>query len=665
MGDADDIKQTNNLKDEFLAMDDTVDTKDSRVNYEEMIEHELEKINQEQQKKAVNNSFLNSQNQLLEDVIEPVSQVTNEGVKDKRLLTVNSPAQPPKQLSEQILSSGLKINDSQTAEALDDKIKQIDEQRYEEQVKLTATNLGLPYINLKGLPIMPEALEIIDEAEARQKKIICFLYREGREIRVAAVEYNQETIKIINKLKEQYSSCEVKLFLTSPHSLKAALDLYKSLPKVVERVEDDVEISGEYVEQAAQNLDDLKKLADKFIHISASEALALILAAAIKTEASDIHIEAGEEDVELRFRIDGVLHKVAYLDKALWSKLSSRIKLKAGLKINVADKPQDGNFSVKISNHPIDFRVSTLPTTYGESVVMRVLYHDKVKKMTLDNLGLTSYNRRIIEDEIHRPNGLIVVTGPTGSGKTTTLYAILNKLNTPQNKIITIEDPVEYKIHGINQSEINESKGYTFAKALRSIVRQDPDIILVGEIRDKETVEIALNAALTGHLVFTTLHTNNAIGAIARLLSLGAKSYLLSPALNISLAQRLVRKLCVNCRQEILLNEEQKELIRRELENLPEAYKAELKLDLNMEQFKIYKARGCNQCAGLGYHGQIGLFEIFQVTDQIRELISTDNISETKLNDLARENGMVSMRQDGILKVLQGITSLDEVLRVT
>ncbi len=634
-----------NFEDEFLEVDEKSLSENSQ-SYEDLIKQELEKINQ------------TSQTDREGMQLSQTDSFNSEMVQEDKL------AEPQVSRSEQISSNNnLRVSDEETEEALEEKMETLKLNQQEEELKQKAAQLGLGYINLKGLPIVPEALELIDENEAREKRVICFLYKPGREIRLATSEYNQTMKGLVDELKQRYPDCEFKIFLTTQKSLEAALKLYATLPKVIERVDDDIEISSGEIEKMVGWLDDLSKLKDKIKQVSVTELFNLILAAAIKTEASDIHIEAGENEVELRLRIDGVLHKTAQLDKETWLKLSSRIKLKAGLKINVNDKPQDGNFSVKIAGRPVDFRVSTLPTTYGESVVMRVLYHDKVKRMSLDNLGLIDYNRRIIEEEIKKPNGLIVVTGPTGSGKTTTLYAILNKLNTPENKIITIEDPVEYKIEGINQSEVNESRGYTFAKALRSIVRQDPDIILVGEIRDKETVEISLNAALTGHLVFTTLHTNNAVGAITRFLALGAKPYLLSPALNISLAQRLVRKLCPACKQEVEVSEEQKELIRQELDSLPDEYKD--KFNLKLEQLKLYKARGCQHCAGLGYRGQVGIFEIFRITNEVRELILEDNVSEAKLGNLAKQNGMITMRQDGILKVLEGITSLDEVLRVT
>jgi type II secretory ATPase GspE/PulE/Tfp pilus assembly ATPase PilB-like protein len=481
-------------------------------------------------------------------------------------------------------------------------------------------------------------------------------------MRLAILKDNEMTRIFINGLRAEYSNIDIKVFLTSQNSFNAAFKLYTFLPKIIKHP-DEVKILESDLEKSVSELNDLSELEKRVKRTSITEIFSLILAAAIKIEASDIHIEAEEKAIELRFRIDGVLHTVAKLNKDSWDHLISRIKLNAKLKINVKDKPQDGHFSVKINQQSIDFRVSTLPTAFGESVVMRILYHDKVKNMNLDKLGIEGYNREIIDKEIKKPNGMVIITGPTGSGKTTTLYAILNKLNTTDNKIITIEDPIEYKIEGINQSEINKDKDYTFAKALRSVVRQDPDIVLVGEIRDKETAEISLNAALTGHLLFSTLHTNDAVGAIPRFLSLGSKPYLLAPAINVSIAQRLVRKVCEYCKQEENLNEETKEIIKQEMESLPESYKNKMEFDI--KNLKFYKGKGCKKCTGLGYKGQLGIFESFVITDEIRDLILVDKVSEHQLNEVAHKNGMITMRQDGILKAAKGITSLDEVLRVT
>src|SRR3989338_5311271 len=545
---------------------------------------------------------------------------------------------------------------------LADKMKQMELARKEEEVEKAAMSQGLGYINLKGLPIVPEALRLIPENESREKGIIAFMYKKGAGIRVAVVEHSAAIREIINRLSRGYGEVNVSLYLTSKVSIDEGLKMYAALPKVIAHI-DEVRILESDLEKSAPASKDLKDLAEKIKKVSITQTLSLILSAAIKVESSDVHLEAEESGINLRFRIDGVLHDIARLERDIWDKLISRIKLSSKLKINIKDKPQDGSFSVHIKGEAIDFRVSTLPTAYGESVVMRILYHENIKGMNLGNLGIEEYNRKKLDEELEKPNGMIVVTGPTGAGKTTTLYAILNKLNTADNKIITIEDQIEYKIKGINQSQVNKDRDYTFAKALRSLVRQDPDIILIGEIRDKETAEISLNAALTGHLLFTTLHTNNAAGVIPRFLALGAKPYLLAPALNVSLAQRLVRKICEHCKTEEIVDQTKKERASRELELIAEQHRYLLPKDIN--NLKFYNGRGCEQCAGLGYKGQIGIFEIFQVIDELRDMILASNVSEYKLQEMAVRNGMVTMVQDGILKAIRGVTSLDEVFRVS
>ncbi|HQA63836.1 MAG TPA: GspE/PulE family protein, partial [bacterium] len=325
------------------------------------------------------------------------------------------------------------------------------------------------------------------------------------------------------------------------------------------------------------------------------------------------------------------------------------------------DRPQDGRFSVFLTNDRIDLRVSALPTAFGESIVIRLLMSSAVN-LSFDDLGLRGGAFQILEREIQRPNGMIVTTGPTGSGKTTTLYAILKKLNKPETKIITIEDPIEYELKGINQSQVN--KDYTFAKGLRSIVRQDPDIIMVGEIRDLDTAEIAIQAALTGHLVLSTIHTNDAFGAIPRFLSMGAKPFLLAPALNVAIGQRLVRRVCDKCKTEIELSAEFKERVSKLLSELPnkpeyEPYKKDI------EQLKFYQGAGCENCQGLGYKGRIGIYEIMPIDGEIENKITKGDLSEYEIKALAKEKGVVTMAQDGLLKALDGITSVEEVFRVS
>lgn len=385
----------------------------------------------------------------------------------------------------------------------------------------------------------------------------------------------------------------------------------------------------------------------------------LILATALKTMASDIHIEAEEEGIVIRLRIDGVLQSAATLEKDKWKKIISRMKLLAGVKINITEKPQDGRFTILLSDEKVEVRVSFLPTAAGESVVMRLLRSGAVN-LSFGELGISKEANEVLIKEIKKPNGLILTTGPTGSGKTTTLYAILNMLNKPGTKIVTLEDPVEYKLEGINQSQVDEKKKYTFASGLRSILRQDPDIIMVGEVRDLETAEISVQASLTGHLVFTTLHTNDAAGVIPSLIDIGIKPYFLIPSINAVVGQRLVRRLCDSCKKEYKLDQREEEKVKKILAVI--SPKAGINVPSKLPA--MYKpGEGCVECNGIGYKGRIGIFEIFTMTDDIKQL-TLDNQPAFKILQQAIENGMITMLQDGILKCLDGVTCLEEVYRV-
>ncbi|OGY43599.1 MAG: hypothetical protein A3B89_03630 [Candidatus Buchananbacteria bacterium RIFCSPHIGHO2_02_FULL_40_13] len=420
-----------------------------------------------------------------------------------------------------------------------------------------------------------------------------------------------------------------------------------------------IEIKEEEIKKFEKDIRNFHDLNEKIKNVSMTELITLIIAGAIKSRASDIHIEAEEKDLKVRYRIDGVLNDVAILAKEVGPKITSRIKQLARLKINIVDRPQDGRFSIFLKNDRVDVRVSALPTGFGESIVIRLLIASAVS-LSFEELGLRGRSYKTLEKEVKRPNGLIIATGPTGSGKTTTLYAILKKLNDPETKIITIEDPIEYELVGINQSQV--TKEYTFAKGLRSIVRQDPDIIMVGEIRDLETAEIAIQAALTGHLVLSTIHTNDAFGTIPRFLALGAKPFLLAPALNVAIGQRLVRKICTDCKTETKLDEETLERVKKLLSALPVEDKKEYKVDL--DKLKFYKGQGCDVCQGLGYKGRIGIYEIMPIEGEIEDTIIKGNLSENEIKEMAVERGVISMVQDGLLKALEGITSVDEVFRV-
>lgn len=429
-----------------------------------------------------------------------------------------------------------------------------------------------------------------------------------------------------------------------------------------EKISEEIKISQSRlteVKKNVQNIGAFKDEIEKFLEKSASEILEIILGGAICLEASDIHIEPEEEEAKMRIRIDGVLHDVMILNRKIYKLLLSRIKLLSGIKLNITDRPQDGRFTILMEETTIEIRASTLPAEHGESIVLRLLNPKSL--IEIEALGLRKDLIEIFRKEMKRPNGMIIVTGPTGSGKTTTLYAVLKRINQPEIKIITIEDPVEYHLRGLSQTQVDPAKGYTFASGLRSIMRQDPDIILVGEIRDLETAQIACQAALTGHLVFSTLHTNDAAGAIARLVDLGVRPISIAPAINMVVAQRLPRKVCKKCVRFISPSKTDFDKIKRGLSGLP---KEILPIPLNSPNLKIPKAQGCPDCNSTGYKGRIGIFETFLVDDEMEKFILTSP-SIVAMRELAIKKGMILMHQDGLIKVLEKITTIEEVERVS
>jgi type II secretory ATPase GspE/PulE/Tfp pilus assembly ATPase PilB-like protein len=429
-----------------------------------------------------------------------------------------------------------------------------------------------------------------------------------------------------------------------------------------EKIIGQVEISAEKLaefQKDVKNVSDSKKKIEQFLTASATELLEIILTGTIALESSDIHIEPEEEEVKMRLRMDGILHDVIIFNLKIYKSLLSRIKLLSGLKLNVTNRPQDGRFTVLAEKITIEIRTSTLPSEYGESIVLRILNPKNL--IEIEALGLRKDLVEIFSKEIKKPNGMFIVTGPTGSGKTTTLYAILKRINSPEIKVITIEDPVEYHLGGLSQTQVDPARGYTFASGLRSIMRQDPDVILVGEIRDLETAEIACQAALTGHLVFTTLHTNDAAGAVARLIDLGVRPISISPSINVVVAQRLPRKVCKKCVKFVSPTSTDLEKLKKGLagvkkEILPPAF-----FDKNL---KIPQAQGCDNCNNAGYRGRVGVYETFIVDDEMEKFILTSP-SIVAMKDLAVKKGMVLMHQDGLIKVLEGITTIEEIERVT
>ncbi len=408
-----------------------------------------------------------------------------------------------------------------------------------------------------------------------------------------------------------------------------------------------------------EHIKDFKKTIDNRQKSPTTQIVSVLMGGSIKLGSSDIHLEPQEKGVKIRIRVDGVLHKVTTLPKAIYNKILSRIKLLSSMKLNVTEQAQDGRFNILLNQKEIEIRASLLPSQHGESIVMRIL--DPENLIDVKDLGLRDDLFELFTKEISRPNGMIIVTGPTGSGKTTTLYAFLKNINNPKIKIITIENPVEYQLGGVIQTQVDEDRGYTFASGLESIVRQDPDVVLVGEIRNLETTNIALQAALTGHLVFSTLHTNDAAGTIARLKSLGASKENIAPAINLAIAQRLLRKVCPKCAHLEEPTPEEKEEIKKGLKEAPTEIKK-----LYQNDFKISRANpdGCKHCNFTGYKGRVGIFEALLVNDKMENLI---NQSAT-INEIRKEmesQGMLTLYQDGLVKVLKQKTTFKELSRVT
>lgn len=549
--------------------------------------------------------------------------------------------------------------------------KQLDELHKQEEEQLVAilaeSKYNLPYIDLYRIGVDNEALRAIPEKDALEMKVAPFKLF-GRNIYIALRSPKDE---LISKLKEQMERQNLvpTFYMASNASLNKVWERYREISMAETSTIGGVDISGEVLRDTAKNINhiqDIEKLivealAGNKIH-KISHLLEIILAGAIAIKASDIHIEPEKERSRLRLRLDGVLQDIIFFDLNVYHLLNSRIKLLSGMKLT-SKIAQDGRFNIMEEGEEINIRTSLIPGAYGESMVMRIL-DPKSIQVKLEDIGIESYLFKTIEQEIAKPNGLILVTGPTGSGKTTTLYAFLSKIYSKEIKIITIEDPVEYHLPGITQTQTNEQKGYTFAEGLRSALRQDPDVVMVGEIRDGETAEIAVQSALTGHIVFSTLHTNNAAGVIPRLINLGVNPKILVSALSLSIAQRLVRKLCISCKTEKVPTEEESKSIKLVMDTIKAEGKNLSNYNINPDApIKIFTSVGCEKCNMTGFSGRIGIFEAI-LTDEAIERIIPENPSEREIKIVARAQGTLSMRQDGIVKILNGITSFEEVLSV-
>jgi type IV pilus assembly protein PilB len=546
---------------------------------------------------------------------------------------------------------------AKTREQLQEKIGDIALQGKEREAQGSASVLGVEYIDLKGFPISPDALTLVPQDQAVKLKAITFLDT-GPEFRLAAVQPDLPEIKdLLHQIEERHKS-HGAIYQMTEESFQEALKLYETLPKI-RNVVKGVQIKQEELEKYQSQMNTIEDIGKVLLGARVTDVLAVVVAAALKLNSSDIHVEAEEKGIAVRFRVDGILQEAAVLEKEQWKKIINRVKLIAGLKLNINDRPQDGRFTIYQSDKKIDVRTSTLPTAWGESAVMRLLNPDTVQ-LEFAQLGFREASLKKLMSEIEKPNGMIVTTGPTGSGKTTTLYAILKHLNKPGVKIITLEDPVEYKLEGINQSQIDHSKDYTFGKGLRSILRQDPDIVMVGEIRDLETAETAIQASLTGHLLISTIHTNDAAGAIPRFISMGVKPFLLAPSVNAIMGQRLARRLCKECKKPAEVTPEQLAKVKEILDAIPPTSGEKVP-----EMHTFYAPGSCEACNNTGYKGRVGLYEILIKDESIEKFILTGEISEYAVRDVAAAQGMVTMAQDGLLKALEGATSIEEVQRVT
>ena len=526
--------------------------------------------------------------------------------------------------------------------------------------KLYAYILGVPFVDLQKETIATDILQLVPEPIAKKYKLVAF-EKNGAELKIAML--NPEDIQTIDFIRKK-TGLRIVICITSEESIEAVLKQYgKSLKaEFGDMIEKN---SAEFA--SSDSAEDLEAIAQGLPIIRIVDTL---IKHAIIQGASDIHIEPDEKELRVRYRIDGILHEAMTLPKQVKEGIIARIKVLSNLKLDEHRVPQDGRFKLEKDGTKMSFRVSILPIFDGEKIVMRLL-DESSKGLTLESMGVMGKALEVVHYEIRRPNGMILVTGPTGSGKTTTLYTIMDILNTADVNISTVEDPVEYRMPRINQTQIHPKVGLTFAAGLRALLRQDPDIIMVGEIRDNETMEMAIQAAMTGHLVLSTLHANSAAGTLPRLLDMGAEPFLVASTANVIIAQRLVRKVCHDCAVEYKLSKKELETLKKNyamdeiLEHIKKSaiLEKQLKLKDKWEDLKFLKSKGCEQCSE-GYHGRNGIFEVLAVTEDVRQLIS-QKASAHDLEEKAKANGMLTMIEDGFAKCIQGITTVEEILRVT
>ena len=521
------------------------------------------------------------------------------------------------------------------------------------------------YIDLTHAPIELAGLKLIDEDRARKIGAVLFEHQTHK-AGLGVLDSNSPEVKeLITELEKK--GYKVKIFLISKESLEYALSFYEFIPKDGQQITSKVDIEPAEVERLKKELIGAVKVEEALVaefnanQLSTKKMMEIVLAGALTNRASDVHLESGKGMSKLRYRIDGVLQTVTeVIPEKIYHLIVSRIKLLSNLRINISREKQDGRFTIDLGEVEIEMRVSVVPAEFGEAIVMRVLDPGAIR-LKLTDMGIRPDDLAIMNEEIKAPNGMILNTGPTGSGKTTTLYAFLKTIADSETKVITIEDPIEYHLEMIEQTQVNKASGYTFESGLSAMMRQDPDVILVGEIRDKETADIAIQAALTGHLVFSTLHTNSASGAVPRLLDLGVKANSVGPSLNLVIAQRLVRRICTECRVAVEISAEARQKIDVFINSLPERVARP-----KPEEISIYQAKkdgetaGCEKCNFTGYKGRVGIFELLKLDDEMERFI-TDKVGSVDIQELAVKKGMVTLQQDGTLRVLTGQTTFDEV----
>ncbi|KKT94229.1 MAG: Type IV-A pilus assembly ATPase PilB [Parcubacteria group bacterium GW2011_GWA2_45_14] len=533
-------------------------------------------------------------------------------------------------------------------------------QQEERLARRRAQLLQLPYVDLFAFPFEPSILEMVPKTEAQVVGAVLF-YKRGNDIKIGAVNPQIEGfVELLDRLKVRFGLLP-QVYVISHHSLKIALGRYRKDAEFVPIDADLLVVPEAQLKEFEHAIDSFSALGDKISSIPASQLLGPVMAGAVQMRASDIHVEPKRDQARLRYRVDGVLQDVATFGLDGWRQLLPRIKVLSNLKINVHMVPQEGSFVMHIGKTKYDIRVSILPGGTGEYIVLRLLSR-KEGVMELKDLGMKASDRDLVLDTLKESTGMILSAGPTGSGKTTTIAACLREVNRPELKIITLEDPIEYRVPGLEQTEIDVDSGYTFAVGLRSILRQDPDVIFVGEMRDEETVETSIYAAMTGHLVFSTIHSNDALGVILRLIGMGVQPYVLAPAVNLIIAQRLVRVVCRECAEVYKPDRAIREHINDVMERVNKTLFNPAKLMDPALQF--YRAKRCKECGQTGYRGRVGVFELLPVKGEVEEMILRQE-DMMALQEAAIRKGMTTIAQDAYLKVIEGITTVEEVERIS